>query len=102
MITTEQVKELRTRTGISIAQCKKALEDASGDIEQALLLLKKKGAEVADKKSSRELKAGIISAYVHANGKIGVLVQIHSETDFVARNDEFKVLANDLFSVSTL
>lgn len=96
MITIEQIKELRNRTGVSIAQCKKALEDAGGQIEQALVLLRDKGAEIAAKKSSRGLYAGVIGSYVHSNSKIGALVQIHSETDFVSKNNEFKTLAEDL------
>lgn len=96
MITTEQIKELRDLTGISIAQCKKALEDGGGDLNQALAFLKIKGAEIAEKKSSRELHAGVVSAYVHSNGKIGSLVQVYSETDFVSQNNDFKVLAGDL------
>ncbi|MCX6712495.1 MAG: translation elongation factor Ts [Candidatus Vogelbacteria bacterium] len=96
VITTEQIKELRDRTGISIAQCKKALEDAGGDINKAIELLKEKGAEVAEKKATRELHAGLVSAYVHANGKLGALVQIHVETDFVAKNEGFKTLADDI------
>jgi elongation factor Ts len=96
MITTEQIKELRNRTGISIGQCKKALEDAGGDIDKALAFLKEKGAEIADKKATRELHAGVISAYVHSNSKMGALVQVHTETDFVAKNEGFKALADDL------
>jgi len=96
MITTEQIKELRDRTGISITQCKKALKDATGDINQALAFLKEKGTEIAEKKSSRELRAGVVSAYVHAGGKLGALVQVHSETDFVARNNDFKIFTDDL------
>lgn len=96
MITTEQIKELRDRTGISIAQCKKALEDAGGDVNKALDFLKAKGAEIADKKATRELHAGLVSAYVHSNGKMGALVQVHVETDFVAKNEGFKALADDL------
>lgn len=96
MITLEQIKELRDRTGISIAQCKKALEDAAGDVAKALEFLKAKGAEVAEKKASRELHAGVVSAYVHSNNKMGALVQVHSETDFVAKNGGFKTLADDL------
>ena len=95
-ITTEQIKELRDRTGISIAQCKKALEDAGGDIDKALSFLKEKGAEIAEKKSTRELKAGTVSAYIHGGGKVGSLVQLHSETDFVSKNPEFKALADDI------
>jgi elongation factor Ts len=96
MITTEQIKELRDRTGISIAQCKKALEEAAGDITKALEFLKAKGAEVAEKKATRELHAGIVSAYVHSNSKVGALVQLHVETDFVAKNEGFRALADDI------
>jgi len=96
MITTEQIKELREKTGISIAQCKKALEDSGGDMVKALDFLKEKGAEVADKKMSRELHAGAVSAYIHSTGNMGALVQIHSETDFVAKNPEFRALADDV------
>ncbi|MFA6254329.1 MAG: translation elongation factor Ts [Candidatus Paceibacterota bacterium] len=96
MITIEQIKELRDRTGISIAQCKKALEDAGGDINKALDFLKTKGAEIAEKKSTRELRAGVVSAYIHSDNKMGALVQVHVETDFVAKNDDFKALADDL------
>lgn len=95
-ISTEQIKELRERTGISIAQCKQALEDAGGDMDKALAFLREKGTEVADKKSNRELKAGVISSYIHNNGTIGALLQIHTETDFVAKNPEFKALADDI------
>lgn len=95
-ISTEQIKELRERTGISIAQCKKALEDAGGDMAKALEFLKEKGAEIAEKKSARELHAGVVTAYLHNNGQVGTLVQLHSETDFVSKNPEFKVLADDI------
>jgi len=96
MITTEQIKELRDRTGISVMQCKKALEDAGGDQEKALAFLKKKGAEVADKKAERTLGAGVVRAYIHANGTVGAMVELLTETDFVARNEEFSVLAYDI------
>jgi len=96
MITTEQVKELRERTGISIGQCKKALEEANGDITKALELLKEKGAEIAEKKAGRALKAGTISAYVHGGGAKAALAQVYSETDFVAKNPDFKQLADDV------
>ncbi len=95
-ISMDQVKALRDRTGISVMQCKKALEDAGGDEEKALMFLRKKGADVAAKKSDRELGAGSIAAYVHANGAIGSLVQLSSETDFVSNNAEFKALAYDI------
>ena len=96
MITTEQIKELRDRTGISIAQCKKALEDAGGDINKAIGFLKEKGAEVAEKKATRELHAGLVSAYIHSDHKLGALVEVHVETDFVAKNEGFQALADDL------
>lgn len=100
MVTTEQIKELRERTGISLAQCKKALEEVAGDMTKALETLKAQGAAIADKKSSRTLKAGVVSAYIHSDihsdGKVGAMVQIHSETDFVARHSDFRVLVNDL------
>ncbi len=96
MISTEQVKELRDKTGVSIMQCKKALEDAGGDMEKALVLLKKKGAEIAEKKGDRTLAAGAIGAYVHASGNIGGMVELWCETDFVAKNEDFKALARDI------
>lgn len=96
MITTEQLKKLREMTGISMMQCKKALEDADGDIQKALLCLKKEGILVAAKKSDRELKSGVIQSYIHGNAAIGALIELNCETDFVARNEEFKALAYDL------
>lgn len=96
MITTSQLKELREMTGISMMQCKKALEDANGDIGRALVYLKKKGVEIAANKSDRELKSGIIQSYIHSNGAMGSLVELNCETDFVARNEEFRALAYDL------
>jgi len=95
-ISMDQVKALRDRTGISIMQCKKALEDAGGDEEKALMFLRKKGADIAAKKSDRELGAGSVAAYVHANGAIGAMVLLSSETDFVSNNAEFKTLAYDI------
>lgn len=95
-ITMDQVKALRDRTGISIMQCKKALEEAQGDEEKALVLLRKKGAEIAAKKSDRTFGAGIVQAYIHSNGTIGTMVELVSETDFVAHNTEFKALAYDI------
>ena len=95
-ITTDQIKELRERTGISIAQCKKALEDAGGDMDKAVEFLKEAGAAIAEKKASRELRSGVIRAYLHSNGLMGAMVQLHSETDFVAKNPEFISLADEL------
>ncbi len=95
-ITMDQIKALRDRTGISVMQCKKALEDAGGDEEKALMFLRKKGADVAAKKGDRELGAGSVAAYVHANGAIGAMVLLSSETDFVSNNADFKALAYDI------
>ncbi|MCX6713602.1 MAG: translation elongation factor Ts [Candidatus Vogelbacteria bacterium] len=96
MITTEQIKELREKTGISITQCKKALEDAGGDMVKALDFLKAKGAEIADKKMTRELHAGAVCSYLHSTGNMGAMVELHVETDFVAKNPEFRALASDV------
>ena len=96
MVSTEQLKQLRESTGISMMQCKKALEDANGDMDKALVLLKKTGVEIAAKKAERELKSGVIQSYIHSNGSVGALVELNCETDFVARNDEFKALAYDI------
>lgn len=96
MVTTEQIKALREKTGISIAQCKQALEEASGDMDQAMAILRNKGGAIADKKSDRTLGAGLVRAYIHSSGDMGALVEIHSETDFVAKNDGLKMLAEDI------
>ena len=96
MVTTEQIKTLRDQTGVSVMQCKKALESADGDFEKALVLLRKKGSEVAAKKADRELGAGTIASYVHGNGAVGALVELSCETDFVAKNEEFKQLAYNI------
>lgn len=95
-ITTKEIKELRDATGISVMQCKKALEEAGGDMNKALVILRKKSSEIADKKSDRTLGAGAIGSYVHATGKVAALVTLMSETDFVAKNEEFKALARDI------
>ncbi len=96
MITTEQIKELRDLTGISIMQCKKALEEAEGDKEKALLILRKKSSGIAEKKGDRELGAGVVEVYIHNAKTLGTLVQLSCETDFVARNEEFITLARDI------
>lgn len=95
-ISMDLIKALRDKTGISIMQCKKALEDANGDEEKAMMFLRKKGADVAAKKSDRELTAGVISSYIHSNGSMGAMIQLSSETDFVSNNAEFKALAYDI------
>ncbi len=96
MITTEQIKELRDLTGISIMQCKKALEEAEGDKEKALLILRKKSSGIAEKKGDRELGAGVVEVYIHNTKTVGALVELSCETDFVARNEEFITLARDI------
>lgn len=96
MITTEQIKKLRDSTGVSVMQCKKALEEAGGDVKKALVILEKKSKEIASKKSDRTLKAGVISAYIHGNGTVGTMVELSCETDFVSGNPEFKALAYEI------
>ncbi len=96
MITTEQIKDLRDQTGVSVMQCKKALEEAGGDAEKALIILKKKSGDIAAKKSDRELSGGVIQSYIHGTGSVGVLIELLCETDFVAKNQEFKDLAYDI------
>ncbi len=96
MVTTDAIKELREATGVSVMQCKKALEEAGGDKEKALIILKKKGAEASAKKGDRTLAATQVAAYVHSTGIVGVLVELACETDFVAKNPEFKQLGYDI------
>lgn len=95
-ITTEDVKALRDKTGISVMQCKKALEEARGDAQKALAILQSKGKEIASKKGERTLGAGIVASYIHGNGTVGAMVELSCESDFVAKNDEFKALAYDI------
>lgn len=95
-ITTEIIKKLRDETGVSVMQCKKALEEAGGDLEKAKIILRKISKQSADKKADRTLGAGIVSSYIHSNGKVGTIVELLCETDFVARNEEFKALARDI------
>lgn len=92
----EQIKQLREQTGAGINDCKKCLEESGNDFNKAIELLRKKGVEVAYKKSSRETGEGAIGCYVHSNGKIAALVKVKCETDFVARNKEFQELIKDL------
>lgn len=95
-ISSDLVKELRNETGISVMQCKKALEEAGGDKAKALVLLKKKGAEVAAKKSDREFGAGVIGVYTHNTNTVAGMVHLACETDFVAKNEKFMALARDI------
>ena len=91
-----KVKELRTRTGLSFNEVKKALDETEGDMERAMEVLKAHGVAVAAKKSSREVKEGVVDAYIHVTKKLGVLVEVLCETDFVARNVEFQKLVHEL------
>jgi elongation factor Ts len=95
-ISAGQVKELRERTGAGMMECKKALEEAKGDMEAAIDLLRAKGAAKAAKRAERETREGTIGSYVHSNGRLGVLVEVQCETDFVSRNETFQQLARDL------
>lgn len=96
MITAQEVKNLRDRTGASMMGCKKALEESSGDIEKAIKILQKSGSKIADRKCGRDTAEGFIGSYIHSDGKIGVLVEVNCETDFVAKGDEFMKLTHNL------
>jgi elongation factor Ts len=95
-ITTEMVKELRQRTGIGVMECKKALQETKGDIEKAITSLRKKGYARAKEKMDRETTEGVVGSYIHLKGKIGVLVEVNCESDFVARNEEFTELVKNI------
>ncbi len=90
------IKQLRDETGVSLNECRKAIEESKGDLDKAKELLKKQGQDMAVKKSGREAGEGIISSYIHDNKKIGVLLDIRCESDFVARSDEFKNLSKEI------
>lgn len=95
-ISASQVKELREKTGAPMMDCKQALTEAKGDLEQAVVLLRKRGISVAAKKASRATSEGAVESYIHAGGKIGVLVEVNCESDFVARTEDFKELVHDI------
>jgi elongation factor Ts len=92
----EAVRELRERSGAGMLDCKKALDEARGDKEEALVILRKKGLATAAKKAGRTASQGVVGSYIHAGGKIGVLVEVNCETDFVARTDDFQNLVKDI------
>jgi elongation factor Ts len=92
----EKIKTLREATGLSFAQIKKALDEAGGDETKAVEVLKSYGASMAEKKSSRDVSEGLVESYIHSNRKVGSLIELLCETDFVARNEGFKELAHDL------
>jgi len=94
--TLAQVKELRERTGAGVVDCQKALAESAGDVEKAIVFLREKGLAAAAKRAGRTAAQGLVNAYIHGGGKIGVLVEVNCETDFVARTDEFQRLAKDI------
>ena len=95
-ITADAVKELRERTGAGFMDCKRALEEAEGDVDRAVALLRERGLAAAAKRAGRDAREGLISSYIHTGGRVGVLVEVNCETDFVARTDEFQKLVRDL------
>jgi len=95
-VTVEAIKELRELTGVGMLDCKNALEEAKGDLEKAKQVLRRRGIAVAEKRAGRETAQGLVEAYIHPDGRLGALVELNCETDFVARTDEFRALAHDL------
>lgn len=95
-ITAQAVADLREKTGAGLLDCKKALTETNGNVEEAITLLRKKGAASAAKKAERATKEGLVESYIHVGGKVGVLIEVNCETDFVARNDEFRLFVKDL------
>jgi elongation factor Ts len=95
-ISATMVSELREKTGAGLLDCKKALTEANGNMEEAITILRKKGAASAAKKAERATKEGVIESYIHVGGKVGVLIEVNCETDFVARNSDFKLFVKDL------
>jgi elongation factor Ts len=95
-ISAASVKELRERTGAGMMDCKRALEETDGDLEKAIAWLREKGVASAAKKAGRDAREGLVSSYIHAGGRLGVLIEVNSETDFVARNDEFQKLVQQI------
>lgn len=96
MVTAEMVKDLRERTGAGMMECKKALTETDGNIEKAIEFLRERGLAAAAKKSGRIAAEGLVDSYIHGDGRIGVLVEVNSETDFVSRNEEFKAFVKDI------
>jgi elongation factor Ts len=95
-VSAEEVKSLRESTGAGVMECKRALEESGGDVARAVLLLEEWGAAKAAKRSERETSQGLVETYIHAGGRVGALVELNCETDFVARTDDFKNLAHDI------
>ena len=94
--TAQDVAKLRQQTGVGMMECKKALTDANGDFEKAIVLLRERGLKAVDKKQGRIASEGMVASYIHMGGKIGVLVEVNCETDFVAKSDDFQVLVKDI------
>ena len=95
-VTSQMVKELREKTGAGLLDCQKALTEAKGNTEEAITILRKKGAASAAKKADRATKEGLIESYIHLGGKVGVMIEVNCETDFVARNEDFRGFCKDL------
>jgi elongation factor Ts len=95
-ISAEAVKDLRERTGAGFMDCKRVLEETGGDVEKAVAMLRERGLAAAAKKAGREAREGLVSSYIHTGGRVGVLIEVNCETDFVARTDEFQRLVRDL------
>jgi elongation factor Ts len=95
-ISAQAVADLREKTGAGLLDCKKALTEANGNVEEAITILRKKGAASAAKKADRATKEGIVESYIHVGGKVGVLIEVNCETDFVARNEDFRAFVKDL------
>ena len=96
MITAEAVRDLRERTGAGMMDCKRALDETGGDVEKAVAMLRERGLAAAAKKAGRDAREGLVSSYIHTGGRVGVLIEVNCETDFVARTDEFQKLVRDL------
>ncbi len=95
-VSAKVVKELRDKCGAGMMECKRALEETDGDVDEAIKLLRKKGMAAADKKAARATNEGLVDTYIHAGGKLGVMVEVNCETDFVARNEEFQQFVHDV------
>jgi elongation factor Ts len=95
-ISAAAVKELRDQSGAGVMECRRALEEAGGDVTRALTVLREQGLTKAEKRAGRETSQGLVESYIHGNGRVGVLVEVNCESDFVARTDDFKTLAHDL------
>jgi len=95
-ISVQEIKKLRDKTGCGVADCRRALEESGGDLKKAEGILKEKGVAVARKRSEKETSQGLVETYVHGDGKIGVMVEVNCETDFVARTDDFKKFVHEL------